>query len=765
MIKYLPYLFLFFTNVAVSQDLAIIKQRLTNTYMTNPTKTEVDDILALMDINGGFTDLNYSEDTNLSLHLNRLNSLASAFINSENLSTYYTDSTIKQTYYLSLGFWITTNHTPTNWWFRQIAYPKEASKGFVLLADNLRVDNLNLYNNTVSYLMWGYNHSVYMDGANISDTVIGALGAAVCDSNTVAIGQFKNWIDGLLLINDSGEGIGADYMFAQHSNYGRQLNLMSYGKEAYKSVLDYIEATNETVFGVNNLVNLENGLLNAFQWTTFKNNYDPSTSGRKLNSSSGMKDLVSISDRMLALNSPQKEALTIANLRIKGANTLIGNSIYWRLDYMIHRNLNYMMSTRMTSTRTVSTESDGIEDGIFNYYSGAGVNYVTVTGSEYDRDFFKNFNYRQFPGTTAEQDLRALPLVAWGQGGLNGNSFAGGVSNGVIGCSSMIWQKRNVKAYKSWFCFPDEIVALGSGITATGGTANVYTTLNQTNFNPDEGVSYSKEGLVTTTITPENFNVLAPSWLYHGSIGYFNLDTNIGQSFVVNTNNGIVSIAVDHGLNPINKNYSYVILPNATLAGMPNLTTGLTGKIVVESNTTEIQAVTHNTLNSTQIIFSAPEGGSLTMSYGDQITVDRPCALILDRLSGKIYVSNPHAETMGTSVLVTYLKGGATTSAIVVFPTGNLSGSTTSFPISNLAVKPLHPDENRTTQIIFNKNQIKMSANFPIENIALYNISGSKIYSYKGNGAFQMQDHLIAPPGIYIAILNNKVKVKIINQN
>ncbi|HEY6143149.1 MAG TPA: polysaccharide lyase family 8 super-sandwich domain-containing protein, partial [Flavobacterium sp.] len=488
--KYIPFVFFFFFNVAVSQDLATIKQRLTIAYKTNPVKDSIDNILAFMDVNGGFTDLNYSEDKDLSLHLNRINSLASAFTNSDNLSTYYNDNTIKQTYYLSLGFWITTNHTPTNWWYRQIWYPRVATKGFVLLADNLRVDNLSLYNSAVSYLMWGYNQNAHMDGANISDTIIGALGAAVCDSNTVVLGKFKDWIDGLLLINDTGEGIGADYMFAQHSSYGRQLNSMSYGSEAYKSILDYIEATNETVYGITNLFHLENGILNGFQWVAFKNNYDPSTSGRNLNSSIGMEDLVSISDRMLALNSPQKEALTTANLRIKGANTLVGNSMYWRLDYMVHRNLNYMMSTRMTSTRTVSTESDGVDVGIFNYYSGAGVNYVTVTGSEYDGEFFKKFNYRQFPGTTAEQDSGPLPLITWGQGGTNGNSFAGGVSNGTRGCSGMIWKKRNVSAYKSWFCFPDEIVALGSGISETVGTANVYTTLNQTNFNVTEGVSY-----------------------------------------------------------------------------------------------------------------------------------------------------------------------------------------------------------------------------------------------------------------------------------
>lgn len=761
--RYIPFLFLFFLNVAVSQDLATIKLRLITTYKANPSKTTVDNALALMNVNGGFTDLNYTANTDLRVHLNRINSLASAFTNSSNLSTYFNNNTIKQKFYLSLNFWISTNHTPSNWWFRQIAYPKEVTKGFVLLSDTMKVDDLSLYNSAVSYLMWGYNQNDHMDGANLSDTIIGAFGAAVSESNTVVLNQFRVRIDSLLQLDDTGEGIGADYMFAQHSGNGRQINTTSYGNEMYKSVLSYIEATNGTAYGVTYLDNLENCILNAYQWIVFKNRYDPSTSGRNLNSFSSMAEIISISDRMLALNSPQKAALTIANQRFKGANTLVGNSMYWRLDYMIHRTQNYLMSIRMTSTRTVSTESDGVSVGLNNYYSGAGVNYITVTGSEYDGNYFSNFNYRQFPGTTAEQDIGTLPRITWGQGGTNGNAFAGGVTNGTIGCSGMIWNKRKVTTYKSWFCFPDEIVALGAGITETGGTANVYTTLNQTNFNATEGVSYGKAGVVTTTKTATSFNVLAPNWFYHGNIGYANLDTSSTQSFAVNTNNNVVSMAVNHGVNPANKKYSYVILPNATLAGMPDQVSALASKIVIESNTAGIQAVTHTTLNSTQIVFST--AGNITFSTGDKITVNAPCALILDRLARKIYVSNPRAESAGTSVLVTYLKEGVTTTNTVVFPTGNLSGSTTSFSLSNLAVESFQPDANTKARVWFDKNKIKVATNFPIDSVAIYNMSGVKIHSFEGNRTQEMEENWVAPTGIYIVIINNKVTVKVLNKN
>lgn len=60
---------------------------------------------------------------------------------------------------------------------------------------------------------------------------------------------------------------------------------------------------------------------------------------------------------------------------IGGDNSLTGNRMFWRFDYMVHRRNNYMTSSRMTSTRTVGNEA-GNGDGEFNYYASNGVNYL-----------------------------------------------------------------------------------------------------------------------------------------------------------------------------------------------------------------------------------------------------------------------------------------------------------------------------------------------------------------------------------------------------
>ena len=126
---------------------------------------------------------------------------------------------------------------------------------------------------------------------------------------------------------------------------------------------------------------------------------------------------------------------------------------------MIHRKEDYYVSSRLTSTRTVGNES-GNGEGINNFYSSAGTNFLLRTGDEYSGNYFSVMNYYQWPGITVEQNTD-LPLVDFGEGGSNGNAFAGGVSDGLHGAVGTIYDKKEVTAHKSWFYFDDEYVALG----------------------------------------------------------------------------------------------------------------------------------------------------------------------------------------------------------------------------------------------------------------------------------------------------------------
>src|SRR5690606_29471771 len=108
--------------------------------------------------------------------------------------------------------------------------------------------------------------------------------------------------------------------------------------------------------------------------------------------------------------------------------------MYWRHDYMVHKGENYFTSNRMSSTRVLCSES-GNGEGLNNYYTGSGINYIYITGQEY-LEFWDDMNWRRLPGLTAPQKATTvtLPTVPpTSQRGLNSDSYAGGTTDGETG--------------------------------------------------------------------------------------------------------------------------------------------------------------------------------------------------------------------------------------------------------------------------------------------------------------------------------------------
>jgi len=461
---------------------------------------------------------------------------------------------------------------------------------------------------------------------------MGALAASILTENHDQMVEFKNRMTKLISIQQT-EGISPDYMYGQHCGTGRQLYIASYGKEYINSALYYIEFTNKTQYSSPGVSLIEDFYINGIQWVFYSKNYDPNQSGRYDNSNRFYDQFQSMTSRVVKLNTDRKAELKKVYDRIKGENSLTGNRMFWRFDYMINRRANYMVSTRMSSTRTVGAEA-GNGDGEFNFYSGNGTNYIFVNGKEYSGEYFKRFNHRQFPGITAEQDDAVLPVNDWGAGGLNGNSFAGGVSDSTYGACAMILDKRGVKAHKAWFYFDTEYVCLGAGINENNGKAAVYTTLNQ--CNAAGPVQYSVQGKTSGLKEPKA--VINPDWVLHGRIGYFNLDPTSTLELACDTS--LFSANINHGVNPNDKTYAYLIKPGVQ-SGPEAANYQIPVKIL--SNTAQLQAVQHNVLNLVEVIFYQP--GTLKLENGDVISVDSPCAVLWNLNKKQIHVANPRCES------------------------------------------------------------------------------------------------------------------------
>lgn len=391
-----------------ASDFDTIYKRMYNEYLSgNPSQDAVNALLDEMNKDGSFQSINYkATDGSPRKHVENLATLASAFKNPQN--TYFNNENIREAYLRSLNFWVDTNHNASNWWYRYIAYPRELSISVILMGKEITQDKA-LLNKTTTYLYWAYQHSDAgrLSGANGTDIILGAIASSILTKNDTQMMDFVNKMNSLLTIQKV-NGVQADYLFAQHCAHGRQLYFASYGKEFVNSALYYLEFCNGTKYQSSGVKLLQDLFINGAQWIFFGKHYDPCNSGRFSNTDTYYKQIQALAARLAKLNTPDTGDMQKACRRISGENSLEGNRMFWRFDYMINRRKNYMTSTRMTSTRTVGNES-GNGDGEFNYYSSNGTNYIFVTGKEYDGDYFKKFNNRQYPGITAEQDNTPFP--------------------------------------------------------------------------------------------------------------------------------------------------------------------------------------------------------------------------------------------------------------------------------------------------------------------------------------------------------------------
>lgn len=100
---------------------------------------------------------------------------------------------------------------------------------------------------------------------------------------------------------------------------------------------------------------------------------------------------------------------------------------------------------------------------------------------------------------------------------------------------------------------------------------------------------------------------------------------------------------VDHGQNPENASYSYVLLPETSAEETENYAQA--PKVTILENSSEVQAVRHETLKITGINFWQEQGGSV-----DGITSDKAASVMLQETEQgtvKVSVSDPTMKNKG----------------------------------------------------------------------------------------------------------------------
>ncbi|MDD2799571.1 MAG: polysaccharide lyase family 8 super-sandwich domain-containing protein [Bacteroidales bacterium] len=605
-------------------------------------------------------------------HLTEMLKIAKAY---QTVGANYHSAAYMTAYLKAWNWWFNYDPQDTNWWWRSIGWTKSLYPSFVLMGRDLKTQYPTDYANMVTYFKHDWTtaliktYSTSPTGANTTDVCNYMLAVGIVDQDATIINQVAGIMKNALSIvtGAKAEGIQPDYGFSQHTGFGRQLYLANYGKEYINGMLEFITITAGTFFQLpdNKIEVLEYLFLNGVSWNNYRNIFDQNQYGR-FPEANYYSSFTSQLSTLLSVNTPQKAALQkLYNWMTRSAlnnaaNVQVGNQMFWRHDYMVHKGANYMVSTRMTSTRTVGCES-GNNAGLDNYYTGSGVNYLYVTGSE-RYDIVANQNWRRLPGITAPQKpiTTALPLVEWGDKSVNLDAFAGGVSDGITGACGFIYNKNqtetNLKAYKSYFYFSNYYVQLGAGITA-GKNYNVpyTTTVNQVKYNGIFTIDYG--GIDVNLTATQNTHPATTNWAFINNVGYHFLK-NTGLNFQTLTlgTTPIAWIGFDHGNMPVNEQYAFAVYPGIPLSNLKNNVTNPSFEII--ENSTNVQGVYDKNSNIVQLVFYAAGKINIPNNLGT-CEVDKPSILQLRWTNDSVFISaaNPYCESTPISSLKVTVSG------------------------------------------------------------------------------------------------------------
>ncbi|SCP97626.1 polysaccharide lyase 8 family protein [Anaerobium acetethylicum] len=374
---------------------------------------------------------------------------------------------------------------------------------------------------------------------------------------------------------------------------------------------------------------------------------------------------------------------------------------YPLLDRAVHRQEHYLAGLSMYSSRISNCEIMNHENRR-GWHMGDGMLYIYNSDlNQFTDNFWNTVNPYRLPGTTVVPvDIGNGTKDSSGfyQAGdyLSREDWVGGTSIGDYGINGMALNGDTIgngdgaalpyapelRAFKSYFMFDDEIVCLGAGISNKDESLPTETTIENRKIKEDNSNRVTVDG---ETADVEVQKEIAAGWVHlegnvaDSDLGYYFPDksqkvnirkvANTGDWTDIGTGSGIASrnyleMWIDHGTNPADADYEYVLLPGKNEQDI----SGYADEPDVEilENTKEIQAVRENSLQITGANFwtdgekkvaeitcdkkasvmMREEGNVLTISASDPTMKGEGLInLVIDRKADQVIAADPEVAT------------------------------------------------------------------------------------------------------------------------
>jgi chondroitin AC lyase len=677
----LAFFFLINANTLQAQsqdDLVRVKQRivafqaemrglaLKQNFPPPVQEAEVQGWIKTLGSDGSWPDIDYASQARSGWptmeHLRRLSIMASIFAGTK--IDGHPDAGLRATVTKVFDFWL--NHTPhsANWWHNEIGAPNILTDTMLVLEDTLTADEkakgLKLTDESADLNRTGKNK---MTGQNLVWCAAIAFKNALLMNDTAGAKQERDIIASELR-ETTAEGLQYDQSFHQH---GSQFQMGNYGLSFMVTISNFAWFWRGTSFELDEekLSHLRRFMLEGETLVVTNKAMDISSCGRQLTPHSPLFKGSAVI-RQLGLMAKVDEAHAsdyLTAIAQDSAATGCGDpalpggrldKLFYRSDYLVHRRPDFFASVKLNSKRVQGGENTNQENQLGRFLAD-GALFVYHDGSEY-ADIFPVWDWRKIPGVTcASQGKNLIPAEKMD------TDFAGAVSDGTYGAAGLDYNRDGVTGRKSWFFLDHEIVCLGAGLTARDNST-LTTDIEQCLLKGD--VIAGKIGKPGAVQPASRHEASGTNWVWHNGRGYVlpgkqNIvlggatQSGSWHDVLISGNSApiskdVFSLWIDHGVRPPAAGYVYMILPvstkeeTAAWAGAPLDT--------VLSNTPGVQAIENARLKLAMAVFFQP--GRITCQLGT-MTVDAPCALILneDAAHPRVTVADP--SQLGTTVHVT----------------------------------------------------------------------------------------------------------------
>lgn len=330
--------------------------------------------------------------------------------------------------------------------------------------------------------------------------------------------------------------------------------------------------------------------------------------------------------------------LTATQLRdddtIKRRGRLVGSWVFHNQDRVVHRRPEWALAISMYSNRIANYESINGEN-LRGWLTADGATYLYLRVSDqYQEDFWATVDHARIPGTTVDVRQRAdsegwyhrSPNSWVGGACLGGRYTAAGMHLSAQGCS--------LTARKSWFCFDEEVVALGAGITASDGRP-VETVVENRRVTGTQEIAVHGDPVrwmhlqgTGGYVFPEPAEVTVERESRTGAWSDVTRHANWARTDPITRE--YVTAVIPHGTDPANASYAYVLLPTATPA--QTAAYAARPKVRVLANTADAQVVAH------------PESGVVMANLWraastETISSDTPVSAVLRNRSGQLQLA------------------------------------------------------------------------------------------------------------------------------